>query len=394
MKSFKLLTTLVFTGILFLINVGNASAFSYYTAESQKLDKSLSEDSTTQYVNPRKIYITQVTTASGDLVRDPSKWVKTLYYYCITRLHLSNVPYTYLLDENGIIYQGNTGGVGANPELREIDGAIVIGYLSNTSSLSTRSSESLFQVVDELSENWGISELEVVNMYINEEEGKLSSISTEISSGDFRNAVKEVFKDWEGYSEEKLPYKVKIEEVVYEDEVEIGNRLNVKLKIKNLNDFIWFSDKDPIYITVKDSKESSFAINQEWLSFSKPVSISDKNILPGESVELEFNLEARVLLGEAEENFQILKFEGEPFLDSDFNVKFGISRGEKQLVEVASPRYSFVNIRDCRWYSCKTLDSADNGTVFILEEEEEGWSKIRYGVDLYGWINSAYLKKL
>jgi hypothetical protein len=109
---------------------------------------------------------------------------------------------------------------------------------------------------------------------------------------------------------------------------------------------------------------------------------------------VEFNLEARVFLGEASESFEILKFENEPFENSDFEVKINITRGDKQLVEVDSARYGFVNIRECRWYSCEILDSADNGAIFILEGEEAGWSRIRFGVDQFGWVNSAYLKKI
>ena len=152
--------------------------------------------------------------------------------------------------------------------------------------------------------------------------------------------------------------------------------------------------QDPIYVSVKGGKESDFSVNKDWESFSKPISISEKNILPGESVELQFDLEARIMLGEVSETFEILKFEDKPFDGSQFDVKFVIEKGEKQLVEVASPRYSFVNIRDCRWYSCKILDSADNGAIFVLIAEEEGWFKIQFGVELYGWVNSGYLKKI
>ncbi len=75
-------------------------------------------------------------------------------------------------------------------------------------------------------------------------------------------------------------------------------------------------------------------------------------------------------------------------------MKFEITRGEKRLVQVASPKYDFVNIRECRWYSCEVVDSADNGAIFVLEEEEAGWSKVMYGLGLYGWVNSAYLKEI
>jgi len=378
----------------FLLSPINVLAFSYYSTESQNFDTTLSEKIDTINTNPTQIYITQVTTDSDVLSRNPEKWVKSLYYYSITRLHLSDLPFTYLLDENGIIYQGSKGGVGANPQLREVDGALTIGYLSNSATLTNRATESLRGMVEEISFNWGISQLSVVKLYIDQEEGKLSSVVAQEIDGDFSNSVKELFVDWKGHEEEHLEYKVRVEEIIYDEEVEIGERLNVKLKIRNLNDFIWFVDKDPMYISVKGGKESDFAINKEWDSFSKPSKISENNVLPGQSVEVEFNLEARVLLGEVSESFEILKFEDQPFQDSEFQVKFNIVKGEKQLVEVASPKYSFVNIRDCRWYSCAVLDSADNGAVFVLEGEEAGWSRIRFGIDQFGWVNSAYLKKI
>ncbi len=390
-KKFSKLFVAIITLMLFPLGV---FAFSYYSVESQEFDTTLSDKADTIYTNPTKIYITQITTESEELSRDSATWVKALYYYSITRLYLSDIPYTYLLDESGLIYQGTEGGVGANPQLKDVDGAVTIGYLSNNTSLTNRASDSLYEMVEDISFNWGISELSIVDLLINQQEGQLSSISTRASSGDFANSVREALVDWEGYEEENLEYKARIEEIEYEEEIPIGERLNVRIKMRNMNDFIWFTDKDPIYVSIKDGEESEFAINQEWDSFTKPASISDKNVLPGETVEVEFSLEARVFLGEAIESFEILKFEGQPFENSDFEVKFNITKGDKQLVEVDSARYGFVNIRDCRWYSCEILDSADNGAIFILEGEESGWSRIRFGVEQFGWVNSAYLKKI
>jgi len=390
-KKLSKLVVAIITLMLFPLGI---FAFSYYSVESQEFDKTLSDKTDTIYTNPTKIYVTQITTESEELSRDPATWVKALYYYSITRLYLSDIPYTYLLDESGLIYQGTEGGVGANPQLKDVDGAVTIGYLSNNSSLTNRASDSLYEMVEDISYNWGISDLSVVNLLINQQEGQLSTISARESTGDFANSVHEALVDWKGYEEENLEYKVRIEEIEYEEEIPIGERLKVRVKMRNMNDFIWFTDKDPIYVSVKDGEESEFAINQEWDSFTKPANISDKNILPGETVEVEFNLEAKVFLGEASESFEILKFENQPFENSDFEVKFNITRGDKQLVQVNSVRYGFVNIRDCRWYSCEILDSADNGAIFILEGEESGWSRIRFGVDQFGWVNSAYLKKI
>ena len=394
MKFFKNIKIVLLTLTLIILFPISIYAFSYYSTQNQQFDKTLTDTSGVIHVNPSKIYISQVTTTSDTLLRNPSKWVKTLYYYGVTRLHFSDLPYTYLLDENGIIYQGNSGGIGANPQLQEVEGAITIGYLSNNPVLTNRARESLFKMVDDISFKWGISSLSTVRMYINQEEGTLSTVSLVETTGEFSNSVENALQDWEGYEQENLEYILRIEEVIHDEEVGIGERLPVTVKVRNMNDFIWFTDRDPIYISVKGGEESDYAINQEWLSFSRPTSITDTNILPGESVEFEFNLEARILLGEAVETFEILKFDNRPFENSEFETRFEITRGDTRLAEVNSQRFGFLNIRDCRWYSCEVVDTADNGTVLILVEEEAGWSKVMYGLGLYGWVNSAFLREI
>ncbi|MHC1716501.1 MAG: SH3 domain-containing protein [Candidatus Dojkabacteria bacterium] len=369
-------------------------AFSFFSSQTQQFDTSLSDQSGLIYTNPKKIYVSQVTTESPSLSRNPSQWVKSLYYYCITRLHFADVPYTYLLDENGIIYQGRTGYIGANPELKNVDGAIVIGYLSNSPSLTSRAVSSLSQMVEEMSHDWGISSMRTIRLNINEEEGKLTTVVAEDTTGEFVTSVADALKEWKGYKVGSLKYKAKIEEVDFPDEAEIGSRVTVKVKLKNTNEFPWFTDKDPIYISVKDGKESKYSINKDWDSFSKPLSINDKVILPSESVELTFNMEARILIGEANEKFELLKFEKQPFEGSGFEVKFKITKGKNTLVKVSSGEYGFANIRECKWFTCKILDSVDNGGIFILLKEEDGWSKVRYGSDTEGWVMSRFLKKI
>jgi hypothetical protein len=386
----KILTVLTF----FLLFSSKTLAFSYFSSETQKFDKSLSDQTGLIYTDPTNIYITQVTTESSTLSRKPEQWVKSLYYYCITRLNFADVPYTYLLDENGIIYQGRNGYIGANPELKNVDGAVTIGYLSNNPSLTSRAVSSLSSMVEDISKSWGISSMKVVKLKLEKEEGKLATVIAEDTSGEFVASVTDALKNWKGYKEDSLKYSSDIEAVEVPEEVEIGNRAAIKVKVKNTNDFPWFTDKDPIYISVANGKESDYAINKEWQSFSKPTSIADKVVLPQQSVELTFNMEARILIGEAEEKFNLQKYENKPFEGSDFAVKFKISKGKNTLVKVASTEFGFANIRECKWFSCKILDSADNGSVFILLEEGDGWSKVKYGAETVGWVMSRYLKKI
>ncbi len=369
-------------------------AFSSYSTESQKFDTSLTDQSTTVYTQPEKIYITQVSTSSKELSSNPSLWVKTLYYYYITRLYLPDLPYTYLLDENGVLYDGKTGGVGANLQFNDLDNVLLIGYLSNTPILTTRAEASLKELVESLSSEWGISEVKAVKLKILQEQNKFSSISIVDAPTEFTNSLKTSLENVKLSIEENHQYKVKIENIEYNKESVIGSRNKVTVRLTNVNDFPWFTDKEPIYISTKSGKESDLAINKVWSSFSKPLEISDQIVKPGETIELEFEVEAKVLMGEVREEFVLQRIDEEPFEGSDFEVKITVTRGNNTLVQVNSPQFGFVNIRKCRWASCEIIDSPKDGTVFILLGEEEGWYKIQYEPGVEGWAMLRYFKKI
>lgn len=389
----KSLFKLIFTLFLLLIPA-KIYAYTINTVTEQKFDTTIADQTQTKYVTPTTIYISQITTTSPELQKNPSLWVKTLYYYSITRLHFADLPYNYLVDTNGAIYEGRSGGVGANPELRDAQGSILIGYLSNNSILTNRASTSLRSLVDSIASTWGITNLSVVKLTISQQEGQLSKLVPEELTGEFKQSVLDTFSGWTGYTSEKLPYKAKIEEVTYNKEVTIGSKLHVTVKVKNLNDFTWLTDKNPIYISAKDVKQSKFAINGVWDSFTKPTHISDKAILPGETATFEFDLSAQIAPGETFEKFVIQKFDAQPFAETEFEVKFNIVKGDKTLVQVSSSEYGFANIRECQWYSCEIIDTVDNGVVYILLAEENGWMKIQHTENTIGWVFSRYMKKI
>ncbi|NTV78719.1 MAG: SH3 domain-containing protein [Clostridiales bacterium] len=389
----KSILKLIFTLFLLLIPA-KIFAYTINTVTDQKFDSTIADQTQTKYVMPTTIYISQITTTSSELQKNPSLWVKALYYYSITRLHFADIPYNYLVDTNGAIYEGRSGGIGANPELRDAQGSILIGYLSNDSVLTNRASTSLRNLVDSTASTWGISNLSVVKLTISQQEGQLSKLVPEELTGEFKQSVLDTFSGWTGYTSEKLEYKAKIEEVTYNKEVTIGSKLHVTVKVKNLNNFTWLTDKNPVYISAKDVEQSKFAINGVWDSFTKPTHISDKAILPGETATFEFDLSAQIAPGETTEKFVVQKFDAQPFSDTEIEVKFNIVKGDKTLVQVSSSEYGFANIRECQWYSCKIIDTVDNGVVYILLAEENGWMKIQYSENTVGWVFSRYMKKI
>ena len=384
----------ILLAILFTIIPTSVFAFSYSKISTLKYDVSLSDQTNTIYATPTTIYLTQVSTQSESLQKNPELWSKALFYYSITKLHFSDMPYNFLIDESGRIYEGRQGGVGANPELKNVDKAIVIGYLSNGSTLTTAASNSLLKMVNDLSTSWGISSYKTVRLQLDAKEGSLSTIVPVDSTGDFAQSVKEALATWKGSSRENLPYKAEIVEIIYEKTVVIGEKWEVTVKVKNMNDFTWLTDRTPIYVSTKDGKDSSFAINGVWDSFSKPTHIEDRAVKPGEIVEFKFKMQPKISPGKVTESFEIMKFDKKPFTGSTFEVSFTVEKGKYTLVKVYSPQYGFANIRECQWYSCKIIESAPEGTVYILKKESDGWMQIQYDEDTIGWVVSRFMKRI
>ncbi len=390
-------TVLIIISIIFVYStfLKGAFAFDFQSTQTSGFDQKISDQTYTQYANPTKFYITQVNTSSNELKNNPEQWISALYYYSITRLKFADIPYNFLLDENGQIYEGRKGGIGVNPELKNIDGAITIGYLSNNPILTTRSEQSLYTMIEDISKKWGIKEYIPVKLEISENDKSLTTVIPKEINNDFSQSVKEALEGWKGYSKENLEYKASIVSIENQPTLEIGKKLNVKVKVKNENDFPWFTDKNPIYISVKDNKESIFAVNGVWESFSKPISISDKVVKAGEEIELTFDLQAKVNPGKVSESFVITKVVDKAFENSFFEVKFEIVKGDNKLVEVYSPEYGFVNIRECPVYNCEIIDSVDEGSVFIeVSRNDSGWVQIQYDEDTQGWVYVKYVKSI
>lgn len=366
--------------------------------EEAGLDTSLANTESIKYADPQKILITQITTDAQGLSNNSEDWYKTLYYYSITRDGFPDIPFNYVISREGDIFKGHTGGEGSVPELMNDEGAILIGYLSNPSDLSDSAQRSLKALVADLSYRFGIerSLVEVVELeqITTGEEIKLSKLSYKKTGTNFTLEVSEALDGMTFSSTEHQLYKAEVSEVTYASEVKAGEKLKVSLKVKNLNDFAWFSDSDYIYVSVKGGAESSFAVNGVWDSFSKPIHIEGKTIQPGETVTIEFDLQANLLPGEHSESFNISKAGQIPFADSEFEIGFTITKGDFDLIRIKDTETGYLNVRSCASTGCEQLGRVESGKTFILMEQESSWYKIEYEEGLKGWVYGKYAEKL
>ncbi len=363
-----------------------------YSNSFEKFDTSLVQGIEYSYQEPKQILFTQIKGNYDKLPLNPEDYLNTIYYYCITKLKLGNIPYHYIVDESGNIYKTQT-----YDAIKLLDHSyIVVGYLSNNGQLSNKASTEILNLTNDLSQTFGLTEYDISAYSIKETEETFSQLELQEPNSLFKESINSTLQDWQGYDREHLEYKTNIESVEYNESVELGEQLEVKVTAQNNNDFVWTSDKNPIYISVKDSEESPFAVNEVWDSFSKATHLdSEEYILPGQTAEFTFSLYPKVEPGEYSEEFNILKFADEPFENSEFTIAFEVKKGDQTIVKIDSPEYGFVNIRNCRRFSCEKIDVVNDGEVYpVVEYHESCWYKIKYGDDKEGWFYCPFAEEL
>ena len=116
---------------------------------------------------------------------------------------------------------------------------------------------------------YGINNYDVRKYGITQDDNGISTLSLLEPNRLFTLSIEETLENWDISQREHQEYSVEIVNVESAENVEIGSRLKVKVTLKNTGTDIWFSDTNPIYISVKDSKESIYAVNGDWDSFSK-----------------------------------------------------------------------------------------------------------------------------
>ena len=231
MKSPKILTILFTLTILFGF-VKQTHALDIRSRELLKLDNTLVQQDGITYSQPTKIYITEVKGYQSKLINDPMSWIKLLYYYSITELKLNDIPYNFLLTEGGDIYEGKLGGVGANTGIADGNNIVLIGYMSSKGMITPRAISSLESLINDITYKYGVKNitLDTVDLKIIKTENAPSILQIEPVKNTITSEIGNI--KVEGSDTEHLAYKASIVSVEYPKEVVIGEKLNVKVKIK------------------------------------------------------------------------------------------------------------------------------------------------------------------
>lgn len=377
-----------------ILGVSPVNAFSTIDRAAIPLDEKLSDQTQNILRGPKNIVISKISSSNEDYDRNPKLWVQSIYYYFVTRLGFLDVPFNYIVDEDGNIYTSKGGGVYVDPYIKSKTGVVLIGYISNSDEISPFGNTSLKGLVQDLSKSYGVErkEVEIKNLVISKTEGGISQLDFNNDNSDFALKLSKTLNTYSYNSRTNIKYTAKVKSVNYVKEVKSTEKFDVEVIYENVNDFPWFADAEFIYLSTKGSVESPFAINGSWESFSKPVVVSDKVIKPGEELKLNFQMQAKLLPGNYTQKFNLLALPNNVFASSEFPVTFRVTKGDFKLVKIVN--IPSLNVRSCIGPSCTILTQVGENQIFIMEEKNAGWYKIKYSDKKSGWVFGQYVQEL
>jgi hypothetical protein len=365
------------------------------TRDQLHFDEVLSDATPIPVKYPAKIYITQIVSPNTIVAADSETWVKHLYYYFVTRSGLTDIPFTYMIDRDGNVYEGLQRGAGASPFLENSEGAVLIGYLSNGSDYTDDAVGAMQELVESLSDEYGITRKEVVpvDMILNTKENSLSYISVTESTMKFAKNIEPYLNKFTYSSGADITFEASLSQEEYSFEATAGEPVNISLDITNSGQVPWYLDRFEIYLETADGKDSAYAVNGSWVSFQKVLLLEEEDgiVKSGETMRLEFQMQTPLVAGTHSEDFRLKVLKGNVVTGSTFTVTFKAAKGDFTLIKINSTPTGGLNVRKDPYISADLLTEVASGRIYVVHDTEAGWYKIEYSTGKYGWVYGQYI---
>jgi uncharacterized protein YgiM (DUF1202 family) len=400
-KKFLITTTVLFASLLTFISVVKAQdeeedSLITTREEWHADDEILSFEA--DYSLPRniKIILLEKQNERSDSLLD----VRELYYYFASRSGYGDLPFHYLVAQDGKVYEGNASGVESITTITDDSNTVYIAYLVDGSdglTITTYDSvkEILLQVMNKYaipSENVTVSDLS----YSFGERVKLINVEAKKASSKWQEDLKLLREDLnKSYSPRDLKYSLEVTEVTLpEEELDPGSEATIKLKIKNTGELnIYAEGASNIFISTKDDERSSFYLADTWDSFSR-ISLleSSQRLLAGEESEFSFKAYVPIYPPEKSGDFVLRSSSGEVIKNTGFKVTLKIKNPDEKIIEILDTPTGYLNVRNTPGYG-DVVTKVSPGERFLVKAEENGYYKIDVN-GKEGWVIRTYVKEI
>lgn len=342
---------------------------------------------------PSKVLIVPIFMPSQVRLTEES-WIKGIYYYTVQRLGYPTLPYHYLIDSKGNVYDSKSSDERVLNIKDETDNTIVIGYLSqaNQTSFSADTTNALGSLILNVVNNNGIKleDVSVSGLRFTKQSNQVYLEKTDIF-GLWSNSLGSLIDSIKGdYAPKQREYNIEVTEVsVVKPNLTVGEETDGKIKITNKGPTnIYISDSTFLLAEKSDGSNSKFYLNNVWVSQSQfPALKESQTFKVDQTIEIPFKIKAPLFIGEQTEDFKI-KLIGNGNLNSDtFQIKANIQRGDKKIVQIQETETNFLRVRGEPSTAADEIGRVDSGGRYIvLEENEDGFYKIDLGGGSSGWV--------
>ena len=378
--------------ILFLFSASLVVAetnFSFTSRKNLNLDESLTPDIEINYHRPQQILVFHIKPSHSYLLNDTTTWMRLFHYYITTRLEFPDMPFNYLIDRSGNIYEAIEGSEGRTSYIQGEEGSVVVAYLSESADFSPSVRRGFKSLIESYSYRFGISKDRVRSVdFVVSSDSELPFYKE--SESIFEQSFLSMIDGFEYSDTMNLRLSGEIVDVEYDESIQSGERLGVSLILKNTDSFSWYLDEGMVFLSTVDGEESPFAINQDWDSFSKPLSLESQTVLPEGEVEVSFELGTETILpGNYEVEFRFVVLPDADVAGSQFEVSFEIEKGDRKIVQIRPTNTGALTVYGCPAYTCEMVAGAISGERYVVLDEQDVWYKISVdGVE--GWVTIHY----
>jgi hypothetical protein len=384
------------TTILLLTNPINVSALQIKDVKNLGLDTSIFK---TVYDTalPTNVILTPIFMPTQLRLTEES-WIKGIYYYTVQRLGYSTLPYHYLIDSKGNVYDSFSSDERVLNIKDNSENTIVIGVLSqgNATSFSEEIKPALGELLIKVLNNngIGINDVSVSGLRFNRNQSSNQVIleKNEIF-GLWNNSLNSLLESIRpNYSPKLREYNIALDSVaVINSNIVAGEETDGTLKITNKGpNNIYITDSTYLLVEKADGSNSRFYLNNVWVSQSQFPAVNEQQTFKvNQTIDIPFKVKAPLFLGEQAEDFKI-KLIGNGQLNSDvFQIKLNVDRGSKKIIQIRETETNFLRVRSEPSTAAEEIGRVDSGgRYFVLEENENGFFRIDLGDGRSGWVAS------